>query len=103
VFEAAVEGWYTQCQAELERARKRILKSAPRNMYLSLEAPKDHTRDYDRAIAMVEMHQGETIQLTEEDVAQYIQDDWRWKRAFINNSSSYAAATVAEVYGDDEE
>lgn len=105
VFEAAVDGWYKQCQKELDAARTRVLKDKPRNLYVSLQAPRDHTRDYDRVIRMLELHQqasvGSVITLSEEDVAQYIQDDWAWKRQWITTSSSYAAGTVQEMYGEE--
>ena len=80
VFEAAVHGWYLQAQRELDAARERVLESRPRNVYVSLKAPQDHTSDYERVIRMVELHQQDTIELPEGDAAQYVQDDWGWKQ-----------------------
>jgi len=98
VFEAALEGFHAEAKRQLEDSVKSIRLGSRRTVYVRLEAPEDHTRDYKRIIRMVEMHQGDTITLSEEDAAQYIEDDWGWKRAWLQNSSSYAAATVAEVY-----
>jgi hypothetical protein len=62
---------------------------------------RDHTPDYDRIIRMVTMHIGDTFDLTESDFQAYVMDDWSWKRAFLDTSNSYAAATVTQVYGEE--
>lgn len=99
VFEAALEGFRTEAQRQLNLTIDAIRKGSRRTVYVRLEAPEDHTRDYRRIVRMVEMHQDDTITLSEEDAACYIEDDWAWKRAWLANSGSYAAASVAEAYG----
>jgi hypothetical protein len=102
VFEAALEGFHKEAQRQLNSTVKAIRNGSRRTVYVRLEAPQDHTRDYKRVIRMVEMHQGDTITLSEDDAAQYIEDDWGWKRAWLQNSSSYAAAAVAACYDAEE-
>jgi hypothetical protein len=99
VFLAALEGyrehvlkWLNKTIREARMGRLPALSFAGR-------APADHTRDYDRLISMLGWHTGDTFDLDEHDYAQFILDDWGWKRQFLDTSSAYAAATVTEVYG----
>jgi hypothetical protein len=82
VFEAAVEGWSAEVSRQLDAAKQRILQGKRQNVYISLPVPKDHTRDYDRAIRSVTMHVENTIRLSDTDMAQYVEDDWSWRREF---------------------
>jgi hypothetical protein len=59
--------------------------------------PEDHTRDYDRVIAMLERHQGEAIDLLEDDFAMYVQDDWAWKAQFLASNSGYSGKAAEAV------
>lgn len=101
VFEAALEGFHEEAQRQLRATVKRVRDGLRQDVLLRLQAPQDHTRDYDRAIRMIEMHQGDTMTLSEEDIAQYVMDDWGWKGLWLQNSGSYAAASVAEHYGEE--
>ena len=90
IFLEAAEGYKTAAIAELDsmlhdaRVGKKIRRS------LSLIEPQDQTCDYDRAIRMMEMSQDEIIELEEHDFAQYVLDDWAWKRQFLHSNSAYS-------------
>jgi hypothetical protein len=101
VFEAALEGWQRQARVDVERIATDLAAGRYPKISLNLPLPADHTRDYDRVIRMVTLHQGEEIVLSEEDAAQYIEDDWQWKRQWLSHSSTYAAKSVFDNYGDD--
>lgn len=58
---------------------------------LTLVAPMDQTKDYDRAIAMLEMSVDETIKLSEYDFSCYVLDEWRWKGQWSISNSPYSA------------
>ena len=51
-----------------------------------INAPKDHTADYDGAIHVVELHRRNTMELNEDEFASFVIDDWRWKRAWLQAS-----------------
>ncbi len=55
--------------------------------------PEDHTRDYDRRIKMYEMDIDDTIEMTEQEFAQYVLDDWGWKQAWTTSNTAYLAAS----------
>ena len=91
IFLEATEGYKTAAIAELDsmladaKAGKKIRRS------MSLIEPSDQTCDYDRAIRMMEMSQDEIIELEEHDFAQYVLDDWAWKRQFLHSNAVYSA------------
>lgn len=60
--------------------------------YVKLPKPEVHTDDYDRAIAMVGWHQGETIELDEGQFAELVMDQWGWNKSFFSNTTSYISA-----------
>ena len=100
VFEVALEEYRKEALSRLEYRVEALKTGKFPDLYIGLQAPSDHTRDYDRVIKMVEMHQDATFQLTEADFSSYVMDDWDWKRQWVTTTSHYAAAAVAEAYGE---
>jgi hypothetical protein len=99
VFEAAVTGFRSDVIAWLELRIDDLKAGKIPNLYTQFPTPEDHTRDYDRIIKMVQMHIGDTFELTEKDFQAYVMDDWTWKRQFVNTSHTYAAAATIANYG----
>jgi hypothetical protein len=100
VFDAALEAYGRAARETLQGELDRLADGKVREVYVHLPRPQDHTTDYDRVIRMVTMHTGDTIQLGETDAAQYVMDDWHWKREFVKMSGTYAPASTAAAYGD---
>lgn len=88
-FEAALEGYKERCLALLEDKLAELRAGRTPLLQFGLPVPQDHTPDYDRIIRMVEMEVGETITLDQASFAQYVMDDWTWKREFAATSSFY--------------
>jgi hypothetical protein len=63
----------------------------PVKLLINLPTPEDHTRDYDRVIAMIQRHQGETVSMSEQKYANYMDDEWDWTRAWVGNTRSYVS------------
>jgi hypothetical protein len=101
VFEAALEGYRKEAIRRLQDRVRKLRDGKIPNLFIGLTEPEDHTKDYDRVIMMVEMHVGDNFILDESSFGSYVMDDWHWKRQFYKSSNTYAAATVAEVYGDE--
>ncbi len=57
--------------------------------FLRLPIPEEHSADYRRALEMLAWHTEPTIELTEGEFAEYVQDDWGWRQSFISNTTSY--------------
>jgi len=89
VFEEAVVGYRKQITAELERRIRDISKRRRVDHYIRLPEPEDHTDDYDRVLKMAEMSVRDTIDLSEDEFAQYVMDQWQWKHAFTESTAVY--------------
>lgn len=97
IFEEAVAGYRTQSVAILEDHIARIRAGKVVRVSVVLPFPEDHTRDYDRVLAMLDMDLQEEIELEEHDFAQYVQDDWSWKRQFLFSNSSYSTSASTQL------
>lgn len=71
------------------------------DLRFSLIPPKDYSSEYQTVIAALEMHQGESIELSTSEVRMLIQDEWDWARDFLLSNSVYSAQsqTLAEEKG----
>lgn len=88
LFEEALEGFREKAIANLEARIQEIRDGGQISLYLDLQQPEDHTDDYDRVLEMLEFEVEETVTLTEQEFAQYVQDNWGWKNAFAATYTS---------------
>lgn len=56
---------------------------------ISLRAPIEHTKDYDRVIKMLTMSTADEITISEEKFTQYVMDEWAWKAEHIGSTAMY--------------
>lgn len=89
VFVEAQAGYREAVIRELDAmlAEARQGKQIRRNV--QLVEPQDHTRDYSRVIAMLEMCVNEEVKISEAEFGQYVLDDWGWKAQFATSTQSY--------------
>jgi len=99
VFQASLRGYSEHCHEILAAHIRAIDSGRTPEIRITVARPEDHTRDYDRVIGMLEMHQGDTFALDEVMYAQYVDDDWGWKRQWLKLSSEYAAGATIANYG----
>src|SRR6266550_2620995 len=97
LFLEAIEGYRLAAVALFERhiARLRANKQLREQTYLPV--PADHTRDYDRILRMIDLHAAELIDISQEDFAKYVMDDWQWRREFLGTSANYSAKAKAAL------
>lgn len=98
IFEEALEGYRKAIVAELERRLEAAKANKRVEHYINILQPQDQTKDYDRAIGMLEMSLDGKVELTEQDYMCYVLDDWGWKKQFFATNALYskiAADTVA--------
>lgn len=88
-FDKAMEVFRVKAIEVLDEQIKAIQRGGVPDRYLRLPVPEEHTSDYDRAIEMLRWHQGDSIELTEGEFTQYVQDDWGWRQSFMSNTTSY--------------
>ena len=102
IFLEALDGYKKKAIDQLEAHIERVKRGDVYQLYVSLAEPMDHTRDYNRLLKMLDMTVDEDIEITEAQFAQYILDDWEWKRQFISTNSAYSATALRISQGDDE-
>lgn len=91
IFEEAINGYGKRMTELLEEHLERLKKGKRERVTIMLPYPEDHTTDYDRVIAMLEMHQQDTIEIPEHYFSQYVMDEWGWQKGFLETSSNYSA------------
>lgn len=94
IFEEALAGYKTEAERLLEGHLAAVRSGKVRTVLVNLPMPEDHTRDYDRAIKMIEMSVDTEITIDETSFSQYVMDDWRWKRQFLTSNSTYSIAAA---------
>lgn len=89
IFEEAQMAFRQRMIEELDKALDDAKHGRSFRRFIDLPEPEDHTKDYDRVITMVEMSVSENVELTQQEFAIYVMDDWGWKGAWTNNTVSY--------------
>lgn len=96
VFEQALEGYRDAVIEALEKRLDDARKGRKIDLRLYFQEPADQTKDYDRAIAMLNMSVEDKVNLSERDFAQYVLDDWAWKEQWIGSNSAYVMAAASK-------
>jgi hypothetical protein len=102
IFEEALEGYKKKMIETLENSLADARAGKLTTLHISLPKPQDQTRDYDRAIKMLEMSIADSVTLSEQDFACYIQDDWMWKRQFLTSNAFYSGSATMALKAMDE-
>lgn len=94
IFEEAVEGYKKRSLAILEEHIAEVKSGRMTRIAVSLPYPEDHTADYDRVLAMLDMSLENSIEIDETTFSSYVMDDWQWKRQFLTSNSAYSATAA---------
>jgi hypothetical protein len=90
-FLAAQKGYRAKVVEELDAALDRARSGNEIDAFrvVQLPLPMDHTSEYDNAIEMLEMCVDDEIEISRQDYACLVRDEWGWKAAFTTTNSSY--------------
>jgi hypothetical protein len=97
IFDEAVEGYHKKSLELLQSHIDEIKAGRMLRVSVSLPFPEDHTDDYDRVLAMLEMSLESEIEIDENTFASYVMDDWQWKKAFLTTNSAYSVTARASL------
>jgi len=89
VFERALEGYRQVVTRELEDKLDDIREGKLIESWSRYPVPEDHTKDYDRILRMLELDVRDEMELSEQEVAWFIMDDWDWKRQWNTTNTAY--------------
>jgi hypothetical protein len=91
LFLEAQEGYRKAVIKELDEMLAEARAGKGYRKIVNLIEPQDHTRDYLRIVRMLEMSIKDEIQISEQEFAWYVLDDWAWKSQFIATSTAYSS------------
>lgn len=87
----ALEGWRVETEEKLVAELEKLRAGKEFKTVLSFPEPQNHTADYDRVIAMLEMTVDKEVTLTAAEFEQYVRDNWAWSGVVRTLNSSYAS------------
>ncbi len=91
-FERATAGYRKRAIEELDASLRDAREGKKIRRAIGLTEPMDQTKDYDRAIRMLEMTVDEIVTIGAHEFQQYVMDDWAWKEQFTASNSAYLGA-----------
>lgn len=91
IFLQAQEEFRKRAIDELEQRLADAREGKHFDQHLGMVEPVDRTQDYDRIISMLEMSVDDQVDLTQDEYAAYVMDDWSWKRQWVQANSAYVA------------
>lgn len=75
LYKDALEGYFVDTKKKLEKKIQALDKGETITSF-SVSVPKDHTKDYDRLIEMLDMSQDEYLVISAHDFNMYVRDEW---------------------------
>ena len=103
IFLEAVQGFRAKAIELLEQRLEDARAGRRIDIYINLPTPVDQTREYNKIIRMLEMSVDDEAELTQTEFAQYVMDDWTWKKQFSHTNSMYTVAAMSDSpVGDDQ-
>lgn len=67
------------------------------NSLALMTQPADYTREYDRAIKMLELSVHENITISEEEFRHFVMDQWNWSHNWALSNSGYSTSPKLRV------
>ncbi len=92
-FEEAMKGYKTKAINLLEDHITLIMDNAPEKVVVSLPWPEDHSADYERVIEMLKWTTDTHLELSEQDFATYVLDQWGWQEGFSQTYAMYSSSS----------
>ena len=92
-FSAARKGFFMETQEQIEALQKDMEENPdsfkiPKSL-IKLSRPKSHAKTYQRAIDMLTANVNDTIELTGDQYAAFVDDDWEWRKQWDVSNSDY--------------
>lgn len=92
LFLKAQDGYRALVIKELDKSLEDARNGGAIRTVISMQAPQDHTDEYDNVIAMLRMSVDDVIELDSHSFQCYVMDKWTWAQAAAFLNSTYAAA-----------
>src|SRR5882757_5209361 len=86
-YEKAKAGYLKVTKQKLSDLLDRVVEGELVGQVWLDAPPEDHTGDYDDVISMMQWAQNDSIELTQGQFKQYIQDQWGWKDSWLTSNT----------------
>ena len=93
----ARKGYVAKAKEALEARLDKLSSGKIVALSFSLRVPRDHTDVYDTAIAMLKLHQEDTIELGASEFRRLMEDSWEWMDDFLATNASYSGTARSEA------
>jgi hypothetical protein len=93
-YEKAFVVYRDDVVAALKARLESVEHREPFNLYFNLRSPEDHTADYDRVIAMLNMSVEKEVDLSSDEFNCYVLDNWEWAENAKMLNSSYSSRAI---------
>lgn len=103
IFTAALARYREELAKVLEEQLALLKDNKPANTkkITALTEPKDFTKEYDRAIKMLDMETAPHVVLDYNDFRRLVQDEWDWSHAWAVSNSRYTSSSKFDPYVND--
>lgn len=101
IFEEALEGYKKEIVKVLEKRLEAARQGKRVSHHINLVQPENHLNDYERILQMLKMSTQDEITIGESQFAQYVRDEWDWKRNFLMANAHYSNTAAAMVPADE--
>lgn len=91
LYAEAVEAYREQALSKLNEYIDDAKTGAIVRVIWALPFPEQHLDDYDRVLRMLELTVDDIVQLTDEEVAQFVMNDWQWGFSWAANTIAYTS------------
>lgn len=88
-YEEAVTGYKKLAQERVGDALSALRAGEDVDLNFNLPKPKSYEKEYDRVIEMVKMSVETELELSAQEFAQFVMDDWGWKQTFAATTMMY--------------
>ena len=89
IFNKAEEKYREVAIGALDSALGRAREGKEIQTYFDLTKPMNQTKDYDRAIGMLEMSIDDDIEISQIEYENYVLDQWNWNTQFNMSNTMY--------------
>jgi hypothetical protein len=91
LFLKAQEGYRQDVIEELDKSLNDARSGKGLRVIIHLQAPQNHTDDYDNVITMLQMSVDDVIEVAAHDFQCYVMDKWPWFQASTAVNTMYAS------------
>ncbi len=97
ILEEAWVGFKKDAVERLAKVLDQLEKGDRAGVSVYVEAPEDHTREIELAIAMLEATTQDHVALGSRDFANYVLGNWEWNERFLLSNAKYSARATGAL------